>query len=47
VVDANVRSIIVGISDANRRLHRIALDLRAIRDELVEEGDDGEEEEDH
>ena len=43
--EENVRSIIAGIFDANRRLHCIALDVRAIRGEIVEEDEDGEEEE--
>jgi len=43
--EEDIRSIIVGVFDLNRRLHRIALDVRAIRRELVEEDDDGEEEE--
>jgi hypothetical protein len=41
--DEDIRSIIVGIFDANRRLHRIAQDVRALREELFD--DDAEEEE--
>jgi hypothetical protein len=43
--EEDVRSIIVGMFDVNRRLHRIVLDVRANRRELVEQDDDGEEEE--
>jgi hypothetical protein len=43
--DETLRDIIVGIFDLNRRLHRIAVDVQAIRQELVEEDDYGEEEE--
>lgn len=45
VDDESLRDIIVGIFDLNRRLHRIAVDVRAIRQVLLEEDDDGEEEE--
>jgi hypothetical protein len=41
----DVDSIIVGIFDLNRRLHRAVLDLHAIRVHLLDEEDDGEEEE--
>jgi hypothetical protein len=43
--DEDVRDIIVGIFDMNRKLNRIGEDVRAIRRELVEEDDDGEGEE--
>ena len=43
--DDSLRDIIVGIFDLNRRLQRIAVDVQAIRQELLEEDDDGEEEE--
>jgi hypothetical protein len=43
--DEYLRDIIVGIFDVNRRLHRIAGDVRVIRQEPLEEDDDGEEEE--
>ena len=40
-----VDSMIVGIFDLNRRLHRAVIDLHAIRLYLLDEEDDGEEEE--
>jgi hypothetical protein len=39
----DVRAIIIGIFDVNRRLQRRADDVQAIREEVVGEGDDGEE----
>jgi hypothetical protein len=43
--EEDVLSIIAGIFDANRRLQRIGVDVNAIRRELLEEDDDGEEQE--
>jgi hypothetical protein len=43
--EEDVWSIIAGIFDANRRLQRIAVDVNAIRRELLEEDDNGEEQE--
>ena len=43
--EGSVRDIIVGVFDLNRRLHGIAVDVHAIRQELLEEDDDGEEKE--
>ncbi len=43
--EEDVRSIIAGIFDANRTLRRIAVDVRVIRREVVDEEEDGEEEE--
>ena len=45
--EEDVRSIIAGIFDMNRHLNRIALDVHAIRREVVEEDEDGEEEEEN
>jgi len=42
--EEDVRSIIAGMFDANRVLTEIALDVRLIREELVE--NDGKEDED-
>jgi hypothetical protein len=45
----DARSIIAGVFDARVKVTEIALDVRAIRRELLDEDDDGEEEaeEDH
>ena len=43
--EEDVGSIIAGIFDANRQLQRIAVDVNAIRRELLEEDDNGEEQE--
>jgi hypothetical protein len=43
--EEDVVGIIAGIFDANRRLQRIAVDVNAIRRELLQEDDDGEEQE--
>ena len=44
VAEEDVRSIIAGIFDLNRRLERMVLDVHAIRLYFLED-DDGEEEE--
>ena len=43
--DEDTRSIINGVFDLNRRLQRAVVDLHAIRMHLLDEEDDGEEEE--
>ena len=43
--DENALSIIVGIFDLNRRLQHAVVDLHAIRLYLLDEAEDGEEEE--
>ena len=45
--DEDLRSIITGVFDLNRRLQRAVVDLHAIRIHLLDEEDDGEEEEDY
>ena len=47
VAEEDVRSIIAGIFDLNRRLERTVLDVRAIRLYLLEDDDGEEEETDH
>ncbi|MHB8641467.1 MAG: hypothetical protein ACYDA3_01060 [Gaiellaceae bacterium] len=42
----DVRAVIRGVFEVNAKLAHFVIDLHAIRTELLEEDDDGEEEED-